>query len=347
MKAEHLLFQIAIATFFICSLSLGGLDQSGSLGTVNMTESEFSAMIPSSELQDSVVDTGAPDSAPATIVEGDPGLAVYSEQSPSVADQNKLLPSTVVASPPSSMYYNGNYLAWSDFIATFPGSSPGLWIERAAGWSFYAVLPWGTWARNLIYVPQTSPVTLYESYPGGFVRGYNLGVVSPGYYYIWYYADSPGRHSSFMSTISGYSNAVIIDVYAKRIVKPNPPQPDPKKDCEKNPLCHWTNGQCNCNPAPNPVAECEKNPLCHWANGQCLCTGWDDPEKAECKANPFCSWVNGQCYCRGLNPKPEPEPDPFNPAPNPVAECQDNGCVWSNGRCNCMGLLGGDTGYTI
>lgn len=319
MKAEHLLFRIALATFFICSLSLGGLDQSGNLGVVNMTESEFSAMIPSSELQNSIVDTGAPDTAPATIVEGDAGLAVYSEQSPSIADQNKLLPSTVLASPPSSMYYNGNYLAWNEFVATFPGSSPGLWIQRATGWSFYAVLPWGTWAKNLIYVPQTSPVTMYESYPGGFIHSYNLGVVSPGYYYIWYYADSPGRHSSFLSTISGYSNSVIIDVYSKRIIKPNPPQPDPKKNCEKNPFCHYS-------------------------NGQCLCTGLDDSKKAQCEANSLCSWVNGQCFCRGLNP--EPEPDPFNPAPNPVAECQENGCTWSNGRCNCMGYLGGDTGYS-
>ncbi len=41
---------------------------------------------------------------------------------------------------------------------------------------------------------------------------------------------------------------------------------------------------CNCQPAPNPVAECEKNPLCHWVDGQCLCTGDLDTEKEKCEA---------------------------------------------------------------
>jgi hypothetical protein len=41
MKAERLLFRIAIATLLLCSLSLGGLDQSGNVNAKNMTISDL------------------------------------------------------------------------------------------------------------------------------------------------------------------------------------------------------------------------------------------------------------------------------------------------------------------
>ena len=239
MKAEHLLFRIAIATLLLCSLSLGGLDQSGNINAKNMTISDFSALVPLSDVQDAFVDTGAPQ---ATSADGGTEIAAYTEQAPPTTDLKKLMPSAVLTSPPRYMYYNGDYLAWNDFSTTFPSNNPGLWIERAVSWTFYATLPWGGWTRELIFVPQASPVTMYEIYPGGYVLGNNLGLVQPGYYYIWYYADAPGRHSSIFSTNSGYSNAVIIDVYsASNYIKPNPPtpKPSPKEECEKNPLCDW------------------------------------------------------------------------------------------------------------
>jgi hypothetical protein len=363
MKAEHLLFRIAIATLLLCSLSLGGLDQSGNINAKNMTISDFSSLVPLSNVQDAFVDTGAPQAPSAG---AGTEIAAYTEQAPPTTDLKKLMPSAVLTSPPRYMYYNGDYLAWNDFSTTFPSNNPGLWIERAVSWTFYATLPWGGWTRELIYVPQASPVTMYEIYPSGYVLGYNLGLVQPGYYYIWYYADAPGRHSSIFSTNSGYSNAVIIDVYsASNYIKPNPPtpKPSPKEECEKNPLCDWSNGQCYCrglDPVDPEKQKCEANPLCDWINGQCLCRGLDPQPMpgpvpnpvAECEANPLCDWVNGQCLCRGLdpqpmpgpvpNPNPEPDPEPFNPAPNPVAECESNpGCQWAYGRCNCMGLGGG------
>ena len=352
MKAEHLLFRIAIATLLLCSLSLGGLDQSGNINAKNMTISDFSALVPVSDVQEAFVDAGAPEE---TSTVGGTEMAVFSEQPPPAADLKKLMPSAVLESPPRYMYYDGDYLAWNDFSATFPSNNPGLWIERAVSWTLYATMPRGGWARELMYVPQASPINMYEIYPGGFVLENSLGLVQPGYYYIWYYADTSGRHRNLFSTNSGYSNAVIIDVYpAFNYIQPNPPTPipGPKEECEKSPLCKWENGMCNCQPAPNPVADCEKNPLCRWVDGQCLCTGDLDKEKEECEADPLCDWVNGQCHCRGLdpepmpgpvpNPNPAPEPEPFNPAPNPVAECQSNpGCQWANGRCNCMGLGGG------
>ena len=93
---------------------------------------------------------------------------------------------------------------------------------------------------------------MYESYPGGYILGYNMGVVQPGYYYIWYYADTLGRHSSIISTNAGYSNAVVVDVYPKvHYSKTNPPEPSPKEECESKPYCHWVNGQCLCTCLPS------------------------------------------------------------------------------------------------
>ncbi|MFA6372891.1 MAG: hypothetical protein WCW68_09710 [Methanothrix sp.] len=355
MNAENLLFRIAIATILLCSLSLGGLDQSGNSGAENLTISEFSSLDSANDLKGTFVDTGAP---LATSQDAGTEIAAYTEQAPPVTDLKTLMPSAVLKSPPRYMYYNGDYLAWNDFTATYPLNNPGLWIERAVGWTQYATLPWGGWARELIYVPQTSPITMYEIYPGGYVLGYSLGLIQSGYYYIWYYADSPGRHRSLFAANSGYSNAVIIDVYSPTIPKPTP---DPKRECEARSsdtqTCEWRDGSCQCymKPAPNPVADCEKKQGCFWADGECQCPPGPVPNPVnECESNPTCDYINGQCLCRGLdpepmpgpvpNPNPEPEPEPFNPAPNPVADCPD-GCYWDNGRCNCMGL-GGDTDYS-
>lgn len=154
MKAEHLLFRIAIATLLLCSLSLGGLDQSGNINAKNMTISDFSALVPISDVQDALVNTGAPQ---ATSAVGGTEIAVYTEQPPPAADLKRLMPSAVLQSPPRYMYYNGDYLAWNDFSATFSSNSPGLWIERAVSWTHYATMPWGGWARELMYVPQALP----------------------------------------------------------------------------------------------------------------------------------------------------------------------------------------------
>ena len=99
----------------------------------------------------------------------------------------------------------------------------------------YATLPLRGWARELLYVPAASSLTLYELYPGGFVRGYSLGFVQPGYYYIWYYADTPGRHSSVFATGSSYSNTVIVDVYALPVYT-KPVHPVPKSNARRIPF---------------------------------------------------------------------------------------------------------------
>ncbi len=369
MKADHLLFRIAIATILLCSISLGGLDQSGNSGAENLTISEFNALVPASNLESAFVDTGAP---LATLGDVGTEIAAYTEQAPPTADLKTLMPSAILTNPPKYMYYNGDYLAWNDFATTFSANNPGLWIERAVSWTMYATLPWGGWTRELIYVPQASPVTMYEIYPSGYILGYSLGFVQSGYYYIWYYADAPGRHRNLFATNSGYSNAVIIDVYSSAIRPVPKPAPDPRRECEARSsdtqTCEWRDGRCQCymKPAPNPVADCEARSsdtqTCEWRDGRCQCYMKPAPNPvADCEKNPLCDYVDGQCYCRGLDPEPmpgpvpnpnpdpmpgpvpnpNPEPEPFNPAPNPVADCPD-GCYWANGGCQCMGLGGGN-----
>jgi len=358
MKIYYLLFRIAIATLLLCSISLGGLDQSGNSGADNMTITQFNALVPSGNLESAFVDSGAPQ---ATSVDAGTEVAAYTNQAPTATDLKTLMPSAVLSNPPRYMYYNGDYLAWNDFSTTFPSNNPGLWIERAVSWTLYATMPWGGWARELLYVPQTSPVIMYEIYPGGYVMGYNLGTVQSGYYYIWYYADSPGRHRNLFATNVGYSNAVIVDVYSSAIGPVPKPAPDPRKECEARSsdtqTCEWRDGRCQCymKPAPNPVADCEARSsdtqTCEWRDGDCQCYMKPAPNPvAECESNPLCDYVDGQCYCRGFNPEPmpgpvpnpNPEPEPFNPAPNPVADCPD-GCYYANGRCNCMGAgIGSD-----
>ncbi|MGA9099914.1 MAG: hypothetical protein WB392_13390 [Methanotrichaceae archaeon] len=338
---------IMIGFLLLAGTALGGLDQSGDKGAKNLSMADFSALGVDNNAENDITNAGAPEATAA-----DPGteVAAYTDQAPPAADLDKLMPSSITTNPPRYMYYNGDYLSWSDFSATFSGNQPGLWIERAVSWSLYATLPLGGWTQELLYVPTPTPLTMYEIYSGGFVIGYNLGYVQPGYYYVWYYADTLGRHRNVFATSTGYSNAVIIDVYPVQPY-PKPIKPDPKKECEKNPNCHYVNGNCYCTmPAPDPKKECESKSYCHWVNGQCLCT-MPDPEKEQCESNPLCDYVDGHCYCRGLKPEPEPQPapmpgpvpnpnpEPYNPAPNPVAECEQNpSCHWVNGQCLCTGL---------
>ncbi len=338
--------RLVLSFLLLTSLALGGYDVSGGTEAKNLSMAEFNALGIESQSQADETALGA--IAPqAAATNAGTELAAYTDQAPSAQELGKVLPSDISANYPMYIYYDGSYLGWNDFSATFPTSQPGLWIERAAGWSWYATMPLGGFARELLYVPAPSPLTMYEIYPGGYVRSYDLGFAQPGYYYIWYYADSPGRHRSVLATSTGFSNMVVIDVYS-----PMPPRPtpsSPKEQCESNPVCSWANGQCLCrgfNPDNPEKEKCEENPTCDWFNGHCYCRGLnpEDPEKEQCEQNPECSWANGQCLCRGLNP-PEPEPMPGptpepTPSPDPAREsCEQNpSCHWANGRCLCTGF---------
>jgi hypothetical protein len=303
-------FAWTLITFiFFIGLALGGYDISGTIGTENLTATNPTVQSLEADTGSALADAMAPQ-APAA----QPGteLALYITQAPIKTDLEGLMPFNVNVSPMTNVFYKGSYLRWNGFTSQFPSTSAGLWIERSAGWSLYVTMPLNGWARELLYVPITSPISIYDIYPSGFVTRYNLGVFQPGYYNLWYHADTPGRHLEVFETSSGYSNKIVIDVYGTisitTQVLPKPVPPDPKKECEKNSNCYWVDGNCRCvmnpppipGPVPNPVDECEKNPGCFWADGQCQCPPGPVP-----------------------NPNPEPMPGPV-PNPNPDDNQGDN-----------------------
>lgn len=305
-------FEWMLIIFLIFTgIALGGYDDlSVSTEAENLTAANPTVQSLETDTGSALADAMAPQ-VPAS----EPGsqTALYVSQNPINADLKGLMPFNAEVSPSTNVFYKGNYLGWNGFTSQFPGTSAGLWIERSAGWSLYATMPLNGWARELLYVPITTPIFMYDIYPSGFVMRYNMGVVQPGYYYLWYYADTPGRHFEVFGISSGYSNKVVIDVYPISVPMPVPPKPVP----------------------PDPRKECEKKPTCHWSDSyqQCYCTGFkpENPEKQSCEQKSYCSWVDGQCLCTMPNPEPIP-----GPAPNPVAECEKNaGCFWADGQCQC------------
>jgi len=360
---------LMLMNLLLMGTSLGGYDITAEVGAENLTQSQFESISSPSAWLSAEVQTGAPTT---TLSDAGTEQAVYTDQAPSADQLTGPQPTDLAEFSPDYIYYQGSYLGWDTFSTLIQDSFAGLWIERAMGWSWYASLPLGGWARELIYVPTYDPIDLYEIYPGGYVKLYSLMPVAPGYYYLWFYADVPGRHKSVFYIGDQQSNMLVVDVYQ---VSPPQPQPTPKERCESNPQCSWSNGHCYCRGLrpPTPKEKCESNPECDWFNGHCYCRGLipEDPEKTQCESNPQCSWSNGHCYCRGLNPEdpektqcesnpqcswsnghcycrglnpPEPEPMPGpepmpEPSPSPQEQCEDNpSCHWSGGRCLCTGL---------
>ena len=74
---------------------------------------------------ESTVETAVADAdAPlASAAEAGTDLAVYTQLAPSRTEIEKLLPAGVLTNPPRYMYYNGDYLAWNDFSATFSANT--------------------------------------------------------------------------------------------------------------------------------------------------------------------------------------------------------------------------------
>lgn len=101
--------------------------------------------------------------------------AIYSTQAPPVAQQNVLLTYDIQTAPPAAVYYSGSYLPWTSFYQVFSASSPALWISSNVGWSWYATCPVGAWMQELMYVPVTGTMKVYDLYPDGTTRYYNYG----------------------------------------------------------------------------------------------------------------------------------------------------------------------------
>ena len=137
--------------------------------------------------------------------------AVYSTQAPPVAQQNVLLTYDVQTAPPAAVYYSGSYLPWTSFYQVFPANSPALWIASSVGWSWYATCPVGGWMQELMYVPVTGTMKVYDLYPDGTTRYYSYGFASPGYKLRWFRADTPGRYITMLTIADIPSNYIIID----------------------------------------------------------------------------------------------------------------------------------------
>lgn len=139
--------------------------------------------------------------------------ATYTTKAPSVTQQKVLLNYDVQTTPPSAVYYSGTFMPWTSFYQIFPANSPALWVASSAGWSWDANCPVGGWIQNLMYVPYTGTMKLYEFYPDGSIKLYSYGFATPGYKYIWFYADTPGRHITLFTIFDKPSNYITIDVY--------------------------------------------------------------------------------------------------------------------------------------
>jgi hypothetical protein len=139
--------------------------------------------------------------------------ATYTTQAPPVTQQKVLLNYDVQTAPPTAVYYSGTFMPWPSFSQVFPANLPALWVASSAGWSWYASCPVGGWVQNLMYVPYTGTMKLYEFYPDGSIKLYSYGFTTPGYKYIWFYADTPGRHLTLFTVYDKPSNYITIDVF--------------------------------------------------------------------------------------------------------------------------------------
>ena len=149
---------------------------------------------------------------PVTSTSTNTVTAIYHPQAPPITQQNVVLSYDIQTAPPAAVYYNSAYMPWTSFYQVFPASSPALWVSSSAGWSWYATCPLGSWAQELMYVPSMGSMKVYELYPDGTTRSVDYGFVAPGYKYVWFNADTPGRHIDVVTVSSIPSNYVTIDV---------------------------------------------------------------------------------------------------------------------------------------
>jgi hypothetical protein len=140
-------------------------------------------------------------------------MANYSTRAPSVAEQNALLPYDFAAYPPGSVYYKGIYAPWAQFGQTFFGNQPLAWVETDSGWDVAAKMPRGTWVREFIYIPLKGDLKSSVTDPTGQISNRKYESVTPGYRYIWFYAEMPGTYVNTFKNGGLQSNSVAIYVF--------------------------------------------------------------------------------------------------------------------------------------
>lgn len=143
---------------------------------------------------------------------GTTNAAALTYQAPQSSDQQTLLAYNTLANQPNSVFFNQVMQPWQTFVASFPKNMPAFWVNTQAGWQWYATCPLGGWAQEIMFIPQTGTLGAYEIYPDRTTKFYSYGYATPGYHYIWFNGDTPGRHMSIITVDNIPSNAVAIDV---------------------------------------------------------------------------------------------------------------------------------------
>lgn len=138
--------------------------------------------------------------------------AALCQQAPPSSQLKRLLRYDIESAGQTFIYYSGSYHPWKGFSGSFPKNAPLFWAATSQGWSWYASLPRGSWVQELMYIPESGTLKMYEIYPTGMTQRYVLGFPSSGYYYIWFYGDAPGKHITIFTVDDEPSNAVMIDV---------------------------------------------------------------------------------------------------------------------------------------
>ncbi len=104
-------------------------------------------------------------------------------------------------------------MPWADFSQSFPGNSLMAWVDIVNNvWGPQARMPRGTWVREFIYVPASGNLTMSRTINGNAFRE-DYGYTTPGYKYVWFYADGQGTHSNVFAMGGAQSNDVAITVY--------------------------------------------------------------------------------------------------------------------------------------
>lgn len=153
-----------------------------------------------------------PQPTPAPAPEPLPPQVLYSCDPPAPADQGVILDRKPKAEPPAAVYFQGAFVSWPHFEATFPATAPGLWVKSSSGWAWKAVSPFGAWISFAVYLPGSGSVNLYTLDESGSVSFHRLGSATGGYKQLLLNTAAPGRKMA-MVTLEGIpSNVIFIDV---------------------------------------------------------------------------------------------------------------------------------------
>lgn len=90
--------------------------------------------------------------------------------------------------------------------------SPQLWIYTNSGMSDYIQCSPGSRLQEIMYLPRSGNLKVYEIYPGGDSNVHDYHQHPAGTFYPRFYADTPGRHIQYFTLDDEESNSITVDV---------------------------------------------------------------------------------------------------------------------------------------